>query len=139
MRLGRLLAARGDRARGLIRNPDQAADLESAGIEPVVCDLEGDGDVGAATRGADAVVFAAGAGGGSGAERKWTMDYGGGAELMKGGAGGHGVGSSMGAGGPPRGGDGVSVYLQAQGPGAEGGGAGGPAPTHARAGPLDHH
>ena len=70
MLLGGLLAERGDTVRGLIRNPDQEDDLRAAGIEPVLCDLEGDGDVAAAVRGADAVVFAAGAGPGSGAERK---------------------------------------------------------------------
>ncbi len=32
-RLLRLLAQRGDRARGLIRNPDHAADLEALGAE----------------------------------------------------------------------------------------------------------
>src|SRR5918995_183949 len=47
LRLLGLLADRGDRARGLIRNPDHAADLEAAGAEPVVCDLEGDDDVAA--------------------------------------------------------------------------------------------
>ena len=35
-----LLAARGDRVRGLIRNPDHAADLRADGSEPVVLDLE---------------------------------------------------------------------------------------------------
>ncbi|HEY8582534.1 MAG TPA: NAD(P)H-binding protein [Capillimicrobium sp.] len=76
LRLLRLLADRGDRARGLIRNPDHAADLTSVGATPVLCDLEGDGvDVAAAVAGADAVVFAAGAGPGSGAARKRTMDH----------------------------------------------------------------
>src|SRR5918996_3993994 len=78
LRLERLLAARGDRARGLVRTPDHAADLEAAGAEPVVCDLEaGDADVAGAVAGADAIVFAAGAGPGSGAERKRTVDLGG--------------------------------------------------------------
>jgi uncharacterized protein YbjT (DUF2867 family) len=80
--LGGLLAARGDTVRGLIRNPDQEADLRAAGIEPVLCDLEGDGDVAAAVRGADAVVFAAGAGPGSGDARKKTMDLGGAVKLI---------------------------------------------------------
>ena len=74
MRLGRLLAADGDRVRGLIRNPAQADDLRAAGIAPVVCDLEAGDDVADAIAGADAVVFAAGAGPGSGAARKLTMD-----------------------------------------------------------------
>src|SRR5688572_22322635 len=39
-RLARLLVARGDRVRGLIRNPDHAEDLRADGSEPVVCDLE---------------------------------------------------------------------------------------------------
>jgi uncharacterized protein YbjT (DUF2867 family) len=82
MLLGRALAERGDTARGLIRNPDQEGDLRAAGIEPVLCDLEGDGDVAAAIRGADAVVFAAGAGPGSGAARKTTMDLGGAVKLI---------------------------------------------------------
>jgi uncharacterized protein YbjT (DUF2867 family) len=83
MLLGALLAGRGDAARGLIRNPDQAADLRAAGIEPVLCDLEGDGDVAAAVRGADAVVFAAGAGAGSGEARKTTMDLEGAVRLIE--------------------------------------------------------
>ncbi|MGX6449629.1 SDR family oxidoreductase [Patulibacter sp. S7RM1-6] len=78
--LGRLLAARGDGARGVIRNPDQAEDLRADGIEPVVVDLEAEETTGeslaGAFRGASAAVFAAGAGPGSGAERKWTVDHG---------------------------------------------------------------
>lgn len=75
LQLGRLLAERGDRARGLIRNPDQAADLETAGVEAVVFDLEHDADdLSDVVAGADAAVFAAGAGPGSGAARKQTMD-----------------------------------------------------------------
>src|SRR5690349_3036127 len=76
LRLGKLLAARGDRVRGLIRKPEQADDLVADGIEPVLCDLEADDDVGAAVEGSDAMVFAAGACRGSAAERKWSLDYG---------------------------------------------------------------
>jgi uncharacterized protein YbjT (DUF2867 family) len=83
MLLGGLLAARGDTARGLIRDPGQEADLRAAGIGPVLCDLEGDGDVAAAVRGADAVVFAAGAGPGSGDARKKTVDLGGAVKLIE--------------------------------------------------------
>ncbi|MFG2737607.1 NAD(P)H-binding protein [Streptomyces carpaticus] len=75
-RLERLLAARGDRPAGLIRKPEQAEALLAAGAEPLVCDLES-ASVAELTRhleGADAVVFAAGAGPGSGAERKETVD-----------------------------------------------------------------
>ncbi|MGB3322357.1 MAG: NAD(P)H-binding protein [Mycolicibacterium fortuitum] len=74
--LERLLSARGDEAVGLIRNPAQAADLQAAGATPVVLDLEkaSVAEVADALRGADAVVFAAGAGPGSGAARKQTVD-----------------------------------------------------------------
>ncbi|HWK25218.1 MAG TPA: NAD(P)H-binding protein [Solirubrobacter sp.] len=44
-RLLRLLARDGHTARGLIRNPDHAADLEADGAQPVLFDLEGDGDL----------------------------------------------------------------------------------------------
>ena len=71
----RILAADGHTARGLIRNPDHAADLEADGGIPVVCDLERE-DPAAHLEGADAVVFAAGAGPGSGPERKRTVDLG---------------------------------------------------------------
>ncbi|MEU6732223.1 NAD(P)H-binding protein [Streptomyces physcomitrii] len=76
LRLERLLAARGDEATGLIRKPEQADDLREAGAEPVVCDLESAtlDEVAAHLRGADAAVFAAGAGPGSGASRKDTVD-----------------------------------------------------------------
>lgn len=78
-RLTSLLAARGDRVRGLIRNPAHADDVRADGAEPVLLDLEkaGADEVAAAIDGADAVVFAAGAGPGSGAARKDTMDRGG--------------------------------------------------------------
>jgi uncharacterized protein YbjT (DUF2867 family) len=75
-RLLRLLAQHEHTARGLIRNPDHVADLESDGARPILCDLESD-DVRPHVGGADALVFAAGAGAGSGAARKVTMDLGG--------------------------------------------------------------
>jgi uncharacterized protein YbjT (DUF2867 family) len=71
-----LLAARGDEVIGIIRNPVQAADLAQQGATALVLDLE-KADVDALARelaGADAVVFAAGAGPGSGAARKDTVD-----------------------------------------------------------------
>ncbi|MGP3971066.1 NAD(P)H-binding protein [Streptomyces sp. 6N223] len=75
-RLERLLAGRGDQVAGLIRRPGQAGALLGAGAEPVVCDLESAGaeEVARHLRGADAAVFAAGAGPGSGAARKETVD-----------------------------------------------------------------
>jgi uncharacterized protein YbjT (DUF2867 family) len=80
-RLLALLAAEGHRARGLIRKPEQAADLEAIGAEPVLADLEADVDLAPYVRGADAVVFAAGAGPGSGPARKRTVDLGGAVKL----------------------------------------------------------
>jgi uncharacterized protein YbjT (DUF2867 family) len=74
-RLIRVLAGDGHTARGLIRNPDHAADIEADGGVPVLCDLERE-DVTPHVRGADAIVFAAGAGPGSGPERKRTVDLG---------------------------------------------------------------
>jgi uncharacterized protein YbjT (DUF2867 family) len=73
---GRALAKRGDVPVGLIRNPEHADDLRAEGIEPVVTDLETlDVDaVAGFLDGADAAVFAAGAGPGSGVERKDTVD-----------------------------------------------------------------
>ena len=83
MRLERLLAAGGARVRGIIRNPGQAADLEAIGAEPVVLDLETSGDVAGAVDGADAIVFAAGSGPGSGEARKSTMDRDGAIRLIR--------------------------------------------------------
>src|SRR5215208_4259111 len=59
----------GHRGRGLIRNPDHAVDVEAAGAEPVLCDLEAD-DPRPHLGSAQAIVFAAGAGPGSGPERE---------------------------------------------------------------------
>jgi uncharacterized protein YbjT (DUF2867 family) len=75
LRLERLLAERGDRARGVIRNDDHATDLEDAGAEPVIADVEELEDISEQVAGADAVVFSAGAGAGSGPVRKRTVDY----------------------------------------------------------------
>jgi uncharacterized protein YbjT (DUF2867 family) len=83
IRLLRLLAGGGHRARGLIRNPDHASDLEEIGAEAVLCDIEALDDISGCCEGADAVVFAAGAGPGSGAERKRTVDYGGAVKLIE--------------------------------------------------------
>jgi uncharacterized protein YbjT (DUF2867 family) len=119
-RLARLLVERGDRVRGLIRNPSHADDLRSDGSEPVVCDLEAAGadEAVAAVEGADAVVFAAGAGPGSGAERKLTVDRDGALKLLEAarsaGVERYVIVSSVGAENPPDGDDVFSVYLQAK-------------------------
>ncbi len=78
LHLERMLAERGDQPVGVIRNPDQAEDLQHIGAEPVVLDLEraSADDLAEVVRGADAVVFAAGGGPNSGAARKETVDKG---------------------------------------------------------------
>ncbi|TMR19929.1 SDR family oxidoreductase [Nonomuraea turkmeniaca] len=92
---------------GLVRNPAHVADVEATGAEAVVCDLEKASvdEVAEIVRGADAVVFAAGAGPGSGAARKDTVDRAA-SVLLADAAERAGVGrfiqiSSMGAGKPP--------------------------------------
>jgi uncharacterized protein YbjT (DUF2867 family) len=119
-RLASLLAARGDRVRGLIRNPGHAAAVHATGADPVVCDLESSasGAIADAIEGADAVVFAAGAGPGSGAARKLSMDRDGAIKLLEAaravGAGRYVIVSSVGAEAPPAGDDVFSVYLRAK-------------------------
>ncbi|MEZ0111383.1 uncharacterized protein YbjT (DUF2867 family) [Catenulispora sp. EB89] len=73
------LSVDGHTVQGLLRRPDGADDLVAAGAEPVVFDLESATaeSLAEVIRGADAVVFAAGAGAGSSAERKYTVDLGG--------------------------------------------------------------
>lgn len=119
-RLARLLMARDDRVRGLIRNPNHESDLRADGSEPVVCDLEvaePDALVGAIA-GADALVFAAGAGSGSGAQRKLTIDRDGAIKLIAAaqaaGVRRYVIVSSVGAERPPDGDDAFSVYLRAK-------------------------
>jgi uncharacterized protein YbjT (DUF2867 family) len=120
--LERLLAERGDQAVGLIRNPAHVADVHQAGAEAVLADLESAAaaDVAVLLSGADAVVFAAGAGAGSGAPRKDTVDRAA-SVLMADAAGRAGVRrfvqvSSMGAGQPPRRGTGEvwAAYIAAK-------------------------
>jgi uncharacterized protein YbjT (DUF2867 family) len=117
VRLLRLLAAGGHRPRGLIRDSGQSPELEAAGAEPEVLDLERD-DITPAAAGAAAVVFAAGAGPGSGPERKQTVDLGGALKLIDA-AKANGVRryvmvSAMGADAPPGGSEGMAPYLQAK-------------------------
>ena len=119
-RLARLLVERGDRVRGLIRNPEHAGELRADGSEPVECDLEiaAVDQVAAAIAGADAVVFAAGAGPGSGAERKLTLDRDGAIKLLEAarvaGVERYVMVSSVGAENAPAGDDVFSVYLRAK-------------------------
>jgi uncharacterized protein YbjT (DUF2867 family) len=119
-RLARLLVARGDSVRGLIRNPDHAEDLRDDGSEPVLLDLEDaePDQVAEAVAGADAVVFAAGAGPGSGPERKLTVDRDGAIGLLEGARAAdvprYVMISSVGAEDPPDDDDVFSVYLRAK-------------------------
>src|SRR3954453_23600368 len=124
-RLGRLLSARGDTVVGIVRNPEHSADVEADGVQPVLLDLEqaSADDVAGVVAGADAVVFAAGAGPGSGADRKHTVDYGAAILLAKAAEQAHvrpyllvsSMGVEQARHGTPRGMDPVfAVYLQAK-------------------------
>lgn len=74
-----LLTARGKRVLSVIRQNEQVEVIESLGAEAILADIEGIDarDLAPFLRGAQAVVFAAGAGYGSGPRRKRTVDYGG--------------------------------------------------------------
>ena len=120
LRLTERLGGRGEGVISLIRNPDHAGGVRARGGEPVVCDLEraGVSEIAAVIRGAGAVVFAAGAGPGSGPQRKLTMDRDGAIKLLEAAAA---VGvprylmvSSVGAEAPPDGDDVFSFYLRAK-------------------------
>ena len=120
LRLTELLSRRGETVVGLIRNPDHTGDVRARGGEPVVCDLESAdvADIAAAIDGASAVVFAAGAGPGSGAERKLTMDRDGAIKLLHAavqvGAPRYVIVSAVGAENPPDGNEVFQVYLRAK-------------------------
>jgi nucleoside-diphosphate-sugar epimerase len=120
MRLIGLLSGAGEEVVGLIRNPDHAADVSRQGASPVVCDLEHASveELAEAIQGADAVVFAAGAGPGSGAARKLTMDRDGAIKLLDAstaaGVRRYLIVSSVGAEDPPAGDDVFNVYLRAK-------------------------
>ena len=118
LRLARLLVQEGHRVRSVIRNPDHAGDVEAAGGEPVVLDIETSDDLSPAVEGADAVVFAAGAGPGSGAARKRTVDYGGAVKLIQAcqasGVDRYVMVSSIGADRPELGQGSMGPYLQAK-------------------------
>jgi uncharacterized protein YbjT (DUF2867 family) len=122
LRLERLLAAAGHEVLGIVRNPDHVDDVQASGAEALVLDLEKASvdDVVSQLDGADAVVFAAGAGPGSGIPRKQTVDRDA-SVLMADAAVQAGVRrfvqiSSMGAGAPPRPGtdETFAAYLRAK-------------------------
>lgn len=85
LKLTRLLSARGDDVVALIRDPGQADDVLRAGATPTLCDLEAvsGSELAELIGSADAAVFAAGAGPGSGARRKETVDYGAAVKLIE--------------------------------------------------------
>jgi nucleoside-diphosphate-sugar epimerase len=120
MRLTRRLVARGVSVVSLIRHPEQAQDVRAIGGEPVICDLERTSipDLAEAISDASAVVFAAGAGPGSGPERKLTMDRDGAIKLLQAASSldvsRYVIVSSVGAEDPPAGEDAFGVYLRAK-------------------------
>jgi uncharacterized protein YbjT (DUF2867 family) len=73
--LAPLLTARGDEVTGVIRNPDHTADVEATGARALVADVESLDveELAELIRGHDAVVWSAGAGGGS-PERTYAVD-----------------------------------------------------------------
>lgn len=118
--LTELLVERDDEVVGLIRSLSQSADLRAHGATPAVLDLEKASveELATAITGSDAVVFAAGAGPGSGAARKETVDHDA-AVLLRRAAEQAGVEryvmvSAMGTDDPPDGDDVFSVYLRAK-------------------------
>lgn len=120
-RIVRLLAQGGHEVRGLVRKEEQLPRVGENGAEPVLVDLEkeeADGAVGRAVEGCDAIIFAAGAGPGSGAARKETMDYGGAVKLIeaaeKRGVRRYLMLSSMGAEDPESRGEAMKPYLLAK-------------------------
>jgi uncharacterized protein YbjT (DUF2867 family) len=115
-RLVPILADKGHEVVAMIRDPGQAQELADLGGTPLVADLTG--DVSAAPRGCDAIVFTAGAGPGSGPEPKQTVDRGG-AEKLVDAARAHGVPryvmvSSIGAHDPAAGPEAMQPYLEAK-------------------------
>lgn len=105
---------------GLIRKPEQADDLVEDGAIPAVLDLEmaSRDELTATVAGADAVVFAAGAGPGSGAGRKETVDFAAAVNLRDAAIAArvprYVMVSAMGTDDPPNGDDVFSVYLRAK-------------------------
>lgn len=121
LRLTRVLSARGDQVLSLIRKSEHVADVEAAGGTPVLCDLEASDvqELAWAIENADAIVFAAGAGPGSGAERKETVDFGAAVKLIEA-AKANGIAryvmiSATGANAEAAGDDTFRVYLRAKG------------------------
>lgn len=75
LHLARLLTEQGHTVSSVFRNPDHAADVEATGAQPVAADVEelSTEQIADLLKGHDAVVWSAGAGGGS-AERTYAVD-----------------------------------------------------------------
>jgi uncharacterized protein YbjT (DUF2867 family) len=120
LRLIPLLVAQGETVTGLIRNLAHASDVRERGASPALCNLEHAtvSEIALLINHADAVVFAAGAGSGSGAERKLLVDRDGAIKLLEAadmaGAGRYVMVSAVGAENPPVDDDVFSVYLRAK-------------------------
>jgi nucleoside-diphosphate-sugar epimerase len=118
LHLERVLADSGHRVIALIRSRDQDSDVREAGGEPMLCDLEHEDDISHYVQGAEAVVFAAGAGPGSGPERKRTVDLGGALKLIdaarRTGARRYLMISAIGANDPSAAGEQMRPYLEAK-------------------------
>ena len=121
-RLVRMLVDDGHEVRGLVRKEEQMPDIEADGAGPVLVDLENEeveGRIGEAVEDCDAIMFAAGAGPGSGPERKETVDYGGAVKLIdaaeRAGISRYVIVSSVGADADASGDDTFAVYLRAKG------------------------
>ncbi len=120
-RIVQKLTREGHEVRGLVRKEEQLSEVEKSDAEPALVDLEEEEveeAVGRAVEGCDAIIFAAGAGPGSGAARKETMDHGGAVKLVEA-AEKHGVGrylmlSAMGASDPESGSEAMQPYLYAK-------------------------
>jgi uncharacterized protein YbjT (DUF2867 family) len=100
----------------MIRSEAQIEEMRSLGAEPVIADLEG--DISHTADGVDAIVYSAGAGPGSGAAKKETVDYGGASKLIEA-AREHGVPryvmvSSIGADAPEAADEPMRPYLRAK-------------------------
>lgn len=114
------LASMGHTVRGLVRDEGQFDDLRSDGAEPVLLDVEAssDDEFDVALADSDVVVFAAGAGPGSGPERKNSLDRDGAIDAVHAaeriGADRFVIISSMGADDPPDDDETFSVYLRAK-------------------------
>ena len=115
-RIVRMLAEEGHEVRAMIRDEDQAPTIRELGGEPVVADLEG--EVAHTVEGCDAVIFSAGGGPGSGAEKKETVDRQGAVKLIEAakehGARRYVMVSAMGAADPEAGSEAMQPYLFAK-------------------------